>query len=489
MIAYQKKIFESSTTLNTDFDKFVQTYDGIESALPSKLLRLFGKDLWANYKLLAKFVEDTETGKYSDNIFNAEMTSLINDVRHQVFLTFRRLSKLNLIRDDGPCPMCFRACCNDNPRANSHIIADAAIRAVINSLDSRMDDSMQVFDGNHAINRMKGPSSVKWKMLCRKCECFVADSGEKKLTELLQMILPETNKQINVENAWWRFTIAATLLWRTMHIVGDFKTSSEDVAQMYPLYDELMIGMNLAREALARREEIASVYPSVVIHVSPDLHKDGSDNRGMNEGIYFSDKGDKVGYVNVQIWIFHVLGFFSKCSEDKLYSDGVACTGSKSTTWAIPAGADRRSPLLVQYEEAQLRSKSDAKRSDPCNKARNLHYQRQFKLNSDNMTTFKNQPSLPPAETDFVVFCENKTDDQINFQVRFYPLARLVHYIERFRSIDAYFYAGLNIIFEVTEDGEFSTTDSSIHLVLSEVIDPMRGIRSSCAAAMKKVSV
>lgn len=478
MLSQLRILVSASITLNDSFDALVRSYDGNEFALPNELSSRFGQDLWENYKQLANFVQDTETGRYSDNIFDAKLVKLINDVRHQAFLTFRRLSKLGLVRDNGPCPMCFQICCKDNPRATSHIIANAAYRVMISHFDSRMDGSMQVYDGDHPIKRMKGPSSVKWKMLCRKCEDFVAKSGECSLTELLKAVVPATNDKIDVEQARWRFTIAATLLWRTMHVVGDFEFNSKDVARMYPLYDELMLGMNQARAALARGEEISSVYPSVAFHVSPHQLEHGElDNAGTETGIFIHEQ---VGYVHVQVWTFHFFGFFDSHSRSELFSDEVIDRGD--ATWMIPAGAERKSPYLVLLQEERLMNSSAAKRSDPASDVnRDAHYKRDFTLDNDNLSTITNQPLLPPDEDFHELPVVMQEDGQIKFRIRYYPKVRLVHYIERFNGIDTYFRGGFNFVFGVTEDGEdFVTTNTAVHYVLLKNIDPKQLIRNWC---------
>lgn len=303
---HYKKTLEASKNLNENFDSSFVNYN---ETLYLDLKNHFGEQLWTNYVQLAACLHEVHDGKYQSVNITVEVLDKIKDIKHQVFLTFRRLIGLSCVTDNGPCPLCLKQCDKKtNPRATSHVIADAAIRAIIAQFDNRMDRSIAFFKQGVLVKGKNGPSSIKWKMLCRECEQFVSSSGEKCFTALLKDALHTKNVTAEIPDAHWRFTFAATLLWRTMDVVQPFANCT-DVSAMYPLYDEF-------NEKMSKIEPIAEIYVS-------DLSSKG-DKCGLTLGLFYggsSSCGNDCGYVHAQIWNFHFFGFFNKKSQSTSQDD------------------------------------------------------------------------------------------------------------------------------------------------------------------------
>jgi hypothetical protein len=432
MLAELENVWSNSTDLNARFDTYVQDYSGHKGALKSNLTKLFSKPLWENYLKVALFTRNLDSGNFAG--VSAAVEKKIDLIKHQVFVSFRRLVGLSGVKDYGPCPLCLKDCNAVNPRATSHIIADAAYRAMITQFDPIMAHSMLCLEQGIPKPGMNGPSAVKWKMLCRQCEQFVCDAGEAKFTQLLKVVLPAVNESHIVPDAIWRYNFAATLLWRTMHVVEPFANYA-DVSAMFLLYDELNTGMRCARTSLAYNTPVLARYPSTVLHVSA-LNKEKS-NGGADLNIFFGKFG--CGYVNVQIWTFHFFGFFRpahtlSCAEKEEVAP--------EAVWVIEDGAQRRTPQLIEHQEQTLMTARAVLRTT----ATDAEVQRclvrcGLTMNTTtNMAQFKGQPAVHDLAGIVLILDHCVT-------VMYWPRSKLVRYHERFVQADKFFGAGYDLVF------------------------------------------
>lgn len=265
MLAELRELAAANANLHDDFDKFQAEYQGHPGALLDSLSKKFGADLWKSFNDTAHFIQNVETGTYSHVALSLALCKKMAELRHHVFLSFRRLTALNILKTkdkhSGYCPLCLNKCSKDNPRATSHVVADAAYREMILQFDSHMDGSIRMFDGKVVVKGKTGPTSIKWKMLCRECENFVSLSGEGQFTNMLKTHLPKINDAIVEENAQWRFTFAATLLWRAMHVTQPL-ISCADTSLLYQLYDELTTGIKEERNAKVVGGRAVAPFPS-----------------------------------------------------------------------------------------------------------------------------------------------------------------------------------------------------------------------------------
>jgi hypothetical protein len=470
MLAELENVWSNSTDLNARFDTYVQDYSGHKGALKSNLTKLFSKPLWENYLKVALFTRNLDSGNFAG--VSAAVEKKIDLIKHQVFVSFRRLVGLSGVKDYGPCPLCLKDCNAVNSRATSHIIADAAYRAMINQFDPIMAHSMLCLEQGIPKPGMNGPSAVKWKMLCRQCEQFVCDAGEANFTQLLKVVLPAVNESHIVPDAIWRYNFAATLLWRTMHVVEPFANYA-DVSAMFLLYDELNTGMRCARTSLAYKTPVLARYPSIVIHVSA-LNKETS-NGGTSHNLFFGAFG--CGYVNVQIWIFHFIGIFRP--DSALFCAEKGDVAPKAE-WVIEDGAQRSMSQLIEEQEqslvtirAELRTKAtDAEVQNHlarCNLTKNT---------ATNMTQFKGQPAIDC--TDGFALISGR------FKTAYSPRTKLVSYHERFLQTDKFFGAGYDLVFPesfIEECDNIMVTNFLAHSV-----DP-EGIIKKWLAALNSLDV
>ena len=473
MKANLTRLKNSSDDLHGRFDQVVKDFTKPPGALAAFLRDSFQAELWTLYVQQAEAVclIDRKLSNFDIEISH-EVQALVDDVRHGIFLSFRRLSGMNSVRENGPCPMCLETCSKTNPRATSHVIADAAYRALISQFDSSMANSMMFFDQGVHVPGKSGPSSIKWKMLCRNCEDFMVKAGEKDFTEVLKLVLTGVNSARILHDTAWRYTFAATLLWRSMHVCQPFE-SRADVSAMYRLYDELNAGMQTARLSIKSKERINAQYPSVTIYISAVNHR--GNNSGATQGFYYAAAPDTSnGYANVQIGTFHFFGFFNSDSKEKLYPDVVEDTGPN---WNIPEGSQRNAPPLVKYEESLMIEKNIALRADASDKSVADFFVRcKLRKNADGMTEFTDQNLLRidgdvPVATVFL---------SVGATLTYYPTIKIVRYVERFLGIDKIYGNGFDLIYVVTDEGDIDTADVSRSAFICSSVDPSGSIQFFC---------
>lgn len=464
-----RKILAESSDLHEKFDKFRADHRGPEAALKSSLAKEFGKKLWHNYCKVVEFVRAFEAGRYKDHYeapspdAEKQLQRRVNkETRNQVFITFRRLVGLSCVPDHGPCPLCLQDCNGGNPRASSHVIADAAYRAMIGQFDTCMAKSILCMADGVPMKGFDGPSAIKWKMLCRKCEQFVCDSGEANFTKVLKNILPITNLCHEIPSASWRTTFAATLLWRAMHVAEPFADCT-DVAAMFGLYDELYSGMRAARASLDAGKPVAIHYPSMDIHISELSHE--KSNAGSELQIFFADPsfGSDCGYVRVQIWTFHFLGVFNHKSREDIYADGDVHL-DPAETWTIAEGTRRVTPHIIKCVENSL----IARRADMRKRASNAEIQafltrcNLIKVAATSMTQFQGQPAIPDSVLEF-----SGNGPSV---VKYCPQRKLVSYVEHFTGEDTFFGNGFQLVFPEADLDMCSNV--MVTNFLSFVVDP-----------------
>lgn len=445
MLAELRRALKESEDLNANFDTYIVDYKGSGKTFYLDLKNDFGEKLWQRYIQLADFLHQVYAAKYQDVNITVDVLNKIKDIKHQVFLTFRRLIGLSYVKDNGPCPLCLQQCNkNTNPRASSHVIADAAIRAIIAQFDERMDRSIAFFQQGVLVKGKNGPSSIKWKMLCRECEQFVCDSGEERFTVLLKDALHAKDVPREIPDAHWRFDFAATLLWRTMHVVQPFANCA-DVSAMYPLYDEFNVKMSNARKSLAENRPITD-HPLIAIQESD--FKSECDKGGIKLGLFYGNSPtfDKdCGYVHAQIWKFHFFGFFNEKSLSHLSDAG------KEQSWSTIVQCEEERMKEENKTHRESASQDDIKRFlDRCTVIRDV---------TTKMTKFKVQPAIPvgiiPVQIPLI-------------KAEYYSVSEIVTYKEFFSGEDKFFGTGFDLVFEKSK---FEDENVLVANFLSLVVD------------------